>query len=98
MRSRYSDILSVEYSKDDIYIRSTSVDRALMSAAANLAGLYPPNKVQQWNNNVGKLWQPIPIHSIPMDYDSVHFISNMYFLGAKFFISTFHLLILYFIV
>ncbi|XP_025425537.1 prostatic acid phosphatase-like isoform X2 [Sipha flava] len=70
IRNRYSDFLPVEYSNNDIYIRSTSVDRALMSAASNLAGLYPPNKVQQWNNNVGNLWQPIPIHSIPRDIDT----------------------------
>jgi hypothetical protein len=51
-----------------------------MSAASNLAGLYPPNKVQQWNNNVGNLWQPIPIHSIPRDIDTVKLFSEMYFI------------------
>lgn len=43
-----------------------------MSAASNLAGLYTPNKNQQWNDNLGKLWQPIPIHSIPRDLDTVN--------------------------
>lgn len=32
-----------------------------MSAAANLAGLFPPNINQQWNKDL--LWQPIPIHA-----------------------------------
>lgn len=58
----------------DIYIRSTSVDRALMSAAVNLAGLYAPNPVQQWNNNLGMLWQPIPVHSVPRNLDTVNFV------------------------
>jgi len=65
--------LPVKYSSEDIYIRSTSVDRALMSAAANLAGLYTPTGDQIWNNNLGTLWQPIPIHSIPRDLDEVNF-------------------------
>lgn len=45
-----------------------------MSAAANLAGLYPPSQVQQWNDNLGKLWQPIPIHSTPKNLETVSFI------------------------
>lgn len=44
-----------------------------MSAMVNLAGLYPPDSIQQWNNNLGKLWQPIPIHSYPMANDKVIF-------------------------
>lgn len=63
--------MPAEYSKNDVLIRSTSVDRALMSAAVNLAGLYAPGPDEQWNNNLGKLWQPIPIHSTPQSYDSV---------------------------
>jgi len=50
------------------------VDRALMSAAVNLAGLYAPVADQKWNNELGSLWQPIPIHSIPRDLDEVNFI------------------------
>lgn len=66
--------MPVQYSSENIYIRSTSVDRALMSAAANLAGLYAPFGDQKWNNELGSLWQPIPIHSIPRDLDKVNFI------------------------
>jgi len=66
--------LPIEYSKKDIYIRSTSVDRALMSAAVNLAGLYVPSSDQKWNEKLGSLWQPIPIHSIPRNLDKVNFL------------------------
>lgn len=58
-----------EYLRDKIYIQSTDVDRTLMSAAANLAGLFPPNDKQTWNKDV--LWQPIPIHTVPELLDNV---------------------------
>ncbi|XP_050526684.1 prostatic acid phosphatase-like isoform X2 [Daktulosphaira vitifoliae] len=68
LRNRYSDLLPAIYSLDDIYIHSTNIDRALMSAGANLAGLYPPQKDQIWNGEIGHVWQPIPIHSLsPME-------------------------------
>lgn len=71
LKNRYKHFLPVEYSNKDIYIRSTSVDRALMSAAVNLAGLYKPDKNEKWNDNVGNFWQPIPIHSVPRHQDTV---------------------------
>ncbi|KAJ8957112.1 hypothetical protein NQ318_007327 [Aromia moschata] len=45
-RKRYSTFLPNEYSPKDIRVVSTDVDRTLMSAAANLAGLYPPHKIR----------------------------------------------------
>lgn len=46
----------------------TDLNRTLMSAAANMAGLFPPKDDQVWKK--GFMWQPVPIHSIPqvMDY------------------------------
>lgn len=41
-----------------------------MSAEANLAGLFPPeNKDEQWNEELGKKWQPVPVHSVPDEDD-----------------------------
>lgn len=45
----------------DIYVRATDVDRTLMSAEANLAGLYPPIEDEIWQSNL--TWQPIPVHA-----------------------------------
>lgn len=40
-----------------------------MSAAANLAGLYPPKETQIWNQKL--LWRPVPIHTVPNEEDAV---------------------------
>lgn len=61
MRKRYSTLVNKTYSRDEIYIQSTDVDRTLMSAYANLAGFYPPTENQIWNKNIH--WQPIPVHT-----------------------------------
>lgn len=38
-----------------------------MSAASNLAGLFPPVNNQSWNESLN--WQPIPIHTVPEHMD-----------------------------
>lgn len=68
-RNRYSSFLPEQYSPNDILIRSTDVDRTLMSAAANLAGLYPPQGDQVWTNDL--LWRPMPIHTVKKKDDNV---------------------------
>ncbi|EFN77523.1 Lysosomal acid phosphatase [Harpegnathos saltator] len=68
LRKRYSHLLSATYTRYDIYVRSTDVDRTLMSAEANLAGLYPPIKDQIWDR---MKWMPIPVHTIPENQDYV---------------------------
>lgn len=64
-RERYADFLSDSYDPDEVYVRSTDVDRTLMSAESHLAGLYPPTNSQIWNPDLN--WQPIPIHTIPKE-------------------------------
>lgn len=67
-RRRYQNLLGTEgYQPELVYVQSTDVDRTLMSALANLAGLFPPTASQMWNENV--LWQPIPVHTIPESLD-----------------------------
>lgn len=40
-----------------------------MSAQVTSCGLFPPNGVQVWNENIH--WQPIPVHTIPKTLDYV---------------------------
>lgn len=40
-----------------------------MSAESNLAGFFPPDGNQIWNNDIK--WQPIPIHTTPEKLDGV---------------------------
>lgn len=67
LRRRYSNFLSTTFNVNDTYVQSSDVDRTLMSAQANLAGLYPPQGKQIWNDKL--LWQPIPIHTQPTTTD-----------------------------
>ncbi|XP_053683836.1 prostatic acid phosphatase-like [Sabethes cyaneus] len=69
LRSRYRSLLQGTYTNNDIYVRSTDVDRTLMSAESNLAGLYPPNGSDIWDSDIQ--WQPIPIHTTPESLDEV---------------------------
>lgn len=46
-----------------------SSSQIYISAASNLAGLFPPNFDELWNPQI--LWQPIPIHTIPKSLDYV---------------------------
>ncbi|XP_022832385.1 prostatic acid phosphatase isoform X1 [Spodoptera litura] len=63
LRQRYSHLLSDAFDPTEIYIRSTDIDRTLMSAQANLAGMYPPKSKTMWNPDIN--WQPIPVHTVP---------------------------------
>lgn len=70
LRQRYNGtVLSEKYINTEFYIQSSDIDRTLMSAAANLAGMFPPNDDQIWNPEFN--WQPIPIHTIPEEYDTM---------------------------
>ncbi|KAM9836283.1 lysosomal acid phosphatase [Aulostomus maculatus] len=63
LRKRYDGFLNESYNRHEISVRSTDYDRTLMSAEANLAGLYPPSGSQIFSPNLK--WQPIPVHTVP---------------------------------
>lgn len=68
LRRRYDKLIGPGYSPNKVYILSSNTDRTLMSAECNAAGLFQPSSAnQQWNENID--WQPIPIHTIPLDED-----------------------------
>ncbi|XP_074659287.1 prostatic acid phosphatase-like [Tubulanus polymorphus] len=72
LRQRYQGFLSDLYVAKEIRVRSTDVDRTLMSALSDLAGLYPPTGYEVWNKKLP--WQPIPVHTIPENDD--HLLSS----------------------
>lgn len=68
LRGRYGPFLGALYSPDLYYAEATDVDRTKASLQVVNAGLWPPKGAQKW----GPLdWQPIPIHSQPLEQDSV---------------------------
>ncbi|XP_023941635.1 prostatic acid phosphatase isoform X2 [Bicyclus anynana] len=69
LRVKYPTLISEKYDAKEVYIRSTDVDRTLMSAQANAAGMYPPSGDAVWNPNL--LWQPIPVHTLPEKWDQI---------------------------
>ncbi|XP_062034999.1 prostatic acid phosphatase isoform X2 [Lepus europaeus] len=67
IRKRYGRFLNESYNHEQVYVRSTDVDRTLMSAMINLAALFPPEGPSIWNPSL--LWQPIPVHTVPLSED-----------------------------
>ncbi|KAM8980663.1 prostatic acid phosphatase [Sarcophilus harrisii] len=74
LRKRYSKLLNSTYHPNKVYIRSTDIDRTLMSAMTNLAALFPPEGSSIWNPQI--LWQPIPVHTVPLSQDQLLYFPN----------------------
>lgn len=66
---RYGKLIGDGYQPDKIYVLATDHDRAIMSAQANLAGMFEPNKTEKWHEHI--LWQPVPVHTLPMVLDNI---------------------------
>ncbi|XP_014393015.1 PREDICTED: prostatic acid phosphatase isoform X3 [Myotis brandtii] len=72
IRKRYGKFLNESYKHQQVYVRSTDIDRTLMSAMTNLAALFPPKGISLWNPNLP--WQPIPVHTVPLVEDRLLFL------------------------
>uniref|UniRef100_A0A8D0BTT1 acid phosphatase n=1 Tax=Salvator merianae TaxID=96440 RepID=A0A8D0BTT1_SALMN len=71
IKKRYANFLSPRYKREEILVLSSETDRTIMSAQANLAGLFPPTGDQIWNPDLH--WQPIPVHVITRDsWNALH--------------------------
>lgn len=69
LRKRYESLIpGGKYSEELVYVQSTDVDRTLMSAQANLAGLFYPTQEEVWSELP---WQPIPVHTVPKKLDKL---------------------------
>lgn len=72
LRKRYDAFLGSLFYNDLVYARSTESERAFMSCALALAGLFPTKGTElDWNPNLN--WSPIPIKSEPINEDTVIF-------------------------
>ncbi|XP_052749812.1 venom acid phosphatase Acph-1-like [Galleria mellonella] len=80
IRQRYGsqgqNLVSNLYLPDEISIRSTDKDRTKMTIQVAMAAAYPPETEQQWDEGVGKVWQPVPYHALPLSEDFLRYYTN----------------------
>lgn len=72
LKERYiinQTFLAPNYTRVQVYVRSTDYDRTLMSAEAQLAAWFPPGPNQTFNATIP--WQPIPVHTVPQEEDNL---------------------------
>ncbi|CAI2728205.1 unnamed protein product [Schistosoma spindalis] len=69
LRSKYQGFVPNKYNSSYYHVRSTDVDRTLMSAMANAAGFYnqSPSPLSAYGIN----WFPIPVHTKPQVTDTL---------------------------
>lgn len=77
-RARYGwsgGLISENYTRRELVVRSTDYDRTLMSAQSFLAGLYPPGSGPLGQDGLPGLTrqrlQPVPIHTVPRSEDAL---------------------------
>ncbi|CAH0591693.1 unnamed protein product [Chrysodeixis includens] len=79
-RQRYGSqghkLISNLYLRDEIAIRSTDKERTKMTIQVAMAAAYPPEPEQQWDEGLGKVWQPIPYTAVPLSEDYLRYYSN----------------------
>ncbi|XP_044743315.1 venom acid phosphatase Acph-1-like, partial [Chrysoperla carnea] len=67
LRKRYNTFLGDLYDAEIVQVLSTDFDRTKMTAQLVLAGLFPPSKSQQWDDQL--LWLPIPVDYVKKKED-----------------------------
>ncbi|KAG8281696.1 hypothetical protein J6590_054586 [Homalodisca vitripennis] len=65
IRALYNEFLTKDYNENDIKAYSTLTDRTFMTAELFLAGLYPPQEYQLWDEKFP--CQPIPVYPSTLD-------------------------------
>ncbi|CAG5017008.1 unnamed protein product [Parnassius apollo] len=80
IRHRYGSqgfqLLSNIYHQNEISVRSTGKERTKMTAGVALAAVYPPEVAQQWDEVLGKVWQPVPYSALPLSEDYLLYFTN----------------------
>eukprot|EP00037_Helgoeca_nana_P018591 m.177656 g.177656 ORF g.177656 m.177656 type:complete len:490 (-) comp24497_c0_seq2:323-1792(-) len=72
-RQRYGNLVGWTYNSSAVEVRSTDVNRCLVSAESQLAGWFPQN-VSVFPTNfpiAAPVWLPIPVHTVPTSSDSL---------------------------
>ena len=84
LKNRYKNFIPDSYNMEDIYIKSTDVDRTLMSAMANTIGMYQDPDTTDTANypvpdgdySIFEKFLPIPIHTVKKEVDYILRIPN----------------------
>lgn len=69
LRNRYQPPWPMNYTLHAVRARSTDVDRCLMSAESQLAGIFPPGSGTP--HALPYEWQAVPVHTAPIGYDAL---------------------------
>ncbi|OWR43369.1 venom acid phosphatase [Danaus plexippus plexippus] len=80
IRQRYGHegygLLPKIYMPSEVEIRSTDKDRTKMTAQIAMAAVFPPEPEEQWDEGLGRVWQPVPYTAIPLSEDYLRYYAN----------------------
>lgn len=83
LRKKYVEtthLLPQNFSQEAMFVRSTDVNRTLMTGISLLYGLYPlgtgPKLWQSTTPALPQGFQPIPIHTVPVEQDQLLYVSS----------------------
>ncbi|CAD6185345.1 unnamed protein product [Caenorhabditis auriculariae] len=63
LRRRYKDSVLKTFHRSKVHIRASDADRAIETAQAVTAAMFPPEGAQVWTHGKLRHWQPIPIRT-----------------------------------